>query len=93
MSAMSGLDCINGHMKKMLIVLLLAACTNSSKARETLEAAGFSDIEIGGWSYKCKHDEGGDDTCTSFTAKGPTGVRTSGAVGCGYFFKGCTIHY
>lgn len=67
----------------------LSGCTDESGARRTLEAEGFSNISITGWdAWSCGK---GDDTCTGFEATGPTGRRVAGAVGCGYFFKGCTV--
>ncbi len=72
----------------VVIALAFAGCTNESGARHALEAAGYHNIEIRGYEFSCSKD---DDTCTGFTAIGPTGVHVKGAVGCGYLFKGCTI--
>jgi hypothetical protein len=65
------------------------ACTDEKGARKALEGQGFTDIEFHGHAFeRCGK---GDDTCTEFTAIGPTGVRVRGAVGCGYACKGCTV--
>lgn len=77
-------------MKRIVLFgLFLAGCTNSSGATRALLDAGYRQVVITGWSaLSCSQD---DDTCTGFTAIGPSGRQVSGAVGCGYFFKGCTI--
>ena len=77
-------------MKKLaLVALLLSACSDSDVARSALLGQGFTDIEITGWApLGCSDSDG---TCTGFVALGPTGRRVSGVVGCGYFFKGCTV--
>jgi hypothetical protein len=82
-------------MKSALLALVLfsiaPSCTNESAARQTLEDAGFTNIELTGYSaFTCSKS---DDTCTGFTAIGPTGHRVKGAVGCGYACKGCTIRF
>jgi len=67
----------------------LASCSAPDKSRETLEAAGYKDIEITGYRpLMCSED---DSLRTGFTAKGANGARVSGAVCCRYLFKGCTI--
>lgn len=43
----------------------------------------FSNAATGVWAS--------DGTCTGFEAVGPTGAHVTGVVGCGYFFKGCTV--
>jgi len=80
-------------MKRFLLFAAIVgvfSCTNEEAARDTLEGAGFSNIEILGWGgSKCGE---GDSTCTSFVATGPTGLTVRGAVGCGRGCgKGCTI--
>jgi hypothetical protein len=73
-----------------IIVVAWISCTSPDKARATLEAAGYSQIEMTGHAWRTC---GQDDTCTGFTALGPTGRYVEGAVGCGYGCggKGCTI--
>jgi hypothetical protein len=78
-------------MKKMaMAIILMLSCTDEDAARGTLEAQGFSDIEILGYGWsKCAES---DSTCTTFKARGPTGVLVRGAVGCGRGCgKGCTV--
>lgn len=71
-------------------VLLLAGCTQSSRAREALEAQGFRDVQITGYRwFGCSKD---DTFHTGFTAKAPTGKQVGGVV-CSDFFKGATIRY
>jgi hypothetical protein len=71
------------------LLCLAGGCSNSSGAREALEAQGFRDIETTGWAmFGCSDSDG---TCTGFHAVGPTGARVRGVVGCGYVFKGCTV--
>lgn len=72
-----------------LLAILATGCTSASKATEALQAEGYSDIRIDGWSaWGCAKDDG---TCTKFEARGPTGREVTGAVGCGFLFKGCTV--
>jgi hypothetical protein len=74
--------------KIAIIALIAAACTSADKARRTLEAEGYTEIKIGGYSFACSDS---DDTCTSFEARSPAQRRVKGAVGCGYVMKGCTV--
>lgn len=69
------------------VVLFLVSCSDETSTRRTLEGAGYSNISIEGWGLGCPEYE---NTCTKFSATGPTGKRVKGAVGCG-FLKGCTI--
>jgi hypothetical protein len=73
----------------MIIVAVLAGCSDPPSAKRALHGAGYSDISVGGYSwFSC----GGEDTyATKFTAKGPSGVPVSGAVCSGLFFKNSTI--
>ncbi len=66
----------------------MVSCTDEEGAYKALHSAGYTDIQLTGYTMSCGRD---DYTCTGFIAKGPTGVLTEGAVGCGAFFKGCTI--
>lgn len=69
-------------MNKILLLLLLAACSDADRSREVLLDQGFTNISVGGHSYFGCSDDG--TYCTEFTAVGPTGRHVSGAVGCGY---------
>jgi hypothetical protein len=85
-------------MKKIWLFAALAVaitatgCTDEGNTVATLEAAGFTDIEAGGYAFwGC----GKDDTyATKFTAKNPLGNTVSGVVCCGgWGGKGCTIRF
>jgi len=74
---------------RLLLFVGLFACTSDCDARKTLQAQGYSNIEITGYApMSCSDD---DTTCTGFKAVGPTGVHVEGAVGCGVACKGCTV--
>lgn len=75
-------------MKFLFIALLLISCTDEPRASRVLEEAGYTDIQITGYAWFGCSD--GDDYRTGFSAKGPTGKRTTGAVCCGVV-KDCTI--
>ena len=80
-------------MKKWLAVLLLPlllSCTREDASRQTLESAGYSDIEMTGWSPLSCSDS--DTFSTGFTAKNPKGDTVSGVVCCGWL-KNCTIRF
>lgn len=73
----------------IMIVGVLAGCTDPQGAERTLKGAGYSDIKTGGFSwFSCGKEDG---YSTSFTAKGPTGIEASGAVCRGLLFKNSTI--
>ncbi len=65
------------------------ACTSSKSTTRTLQAAGYSSIEITGWRPFAKSK--GDWYSTGFKATGPTGVVVTGTVTGGLLFKGNTI--
>lgn len=75
---------------RFLCLLLLAACSNQDAALETLQSAGYTNIETTGWvAFMC----GKDDTfSTGFIATNPAGKRVEGAV-CGGWGKGYTIRF
>jgi hypothetical protein len=91
-------------MKKLfafVIMSVLFSCTNEGDSRATLEAQGYTNVELTGYAWnKCSDD---DSTCTGFAADGPvhldprTGnlvtTRVHGAVGCSRTGcgKGCTV--
>jgi len=73
----------------MLCVSALAGCTQPDHARQVLESAGYTEIQMTGYDWlNCSEDDVFHD---KFTAKGPTGRRVSGAVCAGLLFKGATI--
>jgi hypothetical protein len=64
--------------------------TTPERSRNTLEAQGFTDIQVGGYQWgACGRD---DYYSTKFTAANPQGRRVSGVVCCGNY-KGCTIRF
>ena len=74
--------------------LLLAGCpATNEQIKETLENAGFSNIQDKGTAiFGCGNHEIGSE----FTATNPQGRTVSGYVCCGGytpFTKGCTIRY
>ena len=77
-------------MKRFFILLavLFSGCTASNEATRALEGAGYTQIQITGYSwFGC----GKDDTfATGFEATGPSGKHVSGVV-CSGWLKGATI--
>jgi hypothetical protein len=83
------------------VVLALAAlgvllgdcrgCTDPEQARRTLEAQGYTEIQLTGYDWLGCGDR--DGSCDSFVATSPNGTRVSGVVGCGYLGcgKACTV--
>lgn len=71
-----------------LIALASVGCTDSAAARKALEGAGYTKIEITGYSYFGCSDS--DTFHTGFEAIGPTGIPVEGVV-CSGWFKGATI--
>ena len=78
-------------MRRLLLIgsiALMAGCTDASKATRTLQAAGYQQIEITGYSvFGCSED---DTFHTGFVATGANGSRVEGVV-CSGIFKGATI--
>lgn len=78
-------------MKYLLLVILLpllVSCTDEPRSLRVLKEAGYSNVTLMGYAWWACSDS--DTYSTSFTAKGPTGVPTQGAVCCGNM-KSCTI--
>lgn len=83
-------------MKKLILaaalitVFALTACTSAVDTNKALTSAGFTNIEINGYSFfGC----GKEDTFrTKFTATNPQGQRVEGVV-CSAWFKGATIRF
>lgn len=77
-------------MKKLIIILAiaLAGCTSPDKSFQTLEAAGYKNIQMTGYSFfGCDEKDSFHD---GFTAVGASGKQVSGTV-CSGWFKGYTI--
>ena len=80
-------------MKRIILAaaIALAGCTNADGTRRVLEAQGFTNIEVKGYSlFGCSKD---DTYHTAFEATGPSGKRVSGVVCAGLFFKGATVRF
>lgn len=75
-----------------IIVALAAtiACTDENGARRALNAQGFTDIKVTGYSYfGCGKD---DQYHTGFTARNSMGTPVEGVVCCG-ITKNCTVRF
>lgn len=71
-------------------VLSMSACTDKKTARKTLDNAGYSDVEVGGYGFfACGRD---DSFSTKFKARNPVGKEVSGVV-CNGWFKSGTIRF
>jgi len=70
----------------------LAGClTNAKSAKQVLEEAGYTDIQITGYSmFLCKQD---DMFSTGFVATSPSKKRVEGAVCKAGFYMGNTIRF
>lgn len=85
-------------MKHLILICVLflsslavTACSDEEAARKAVLDAGYTNVEITGYSpFSCSK---GDDTCTGFRATGPSGRPVEGAVGCAWVGcgKGCTV--
>jgi hypothetical protein len=69
---------------------MAAGCSDPKTAKKTLENSGYTNIELGGYSFFGCSD--GDRFSTKFTATNPNGVTVSGVV-CSGWFKGGTIRF
>lgn len=82
-------------MKRILFVIcclfLLIGCTNSDDAIRALDGAGYTQIEIGSYSWFACGSE--DFYSTKFTATNPLGKRVSGVVCSGLLIKNATIRF
>lgn len=79
-------------MKKLFIIVglvgILCGCTQPDTATRALESAGYTKIQLDGYSiFGCGKDDTFHD---KFTAIGTNGKVVHGAV-CGGWFKGATI--
>lgn len=83
------------HLTKILILFLLClscfACTDETSSKDALRKAGFTDVEITGYSwYSCGEN---DFYSTGFKATNVNGERVEGTVCCGLIAKDCTIRF
>jgi hypothetical protein len=75
----------------VLILILLAACTDPKDATRILADQGYTNIQITGYSwFSCSKD---DTYRTGFTATAPSGRQVSGTVCAGLLFKNSTIRF
>lgn len=73
-----------------ICMLLLAACSDASGARHTLDNAGYTNVNITGYDFfACSQD---DVFSTGFTATNPKGKYVEGTV-CSGLLKGSTIRF
>jgi len=70
--------------------VFLLSCTAEDRSRQALEAQGFTQINMTGYSmFSCSDD---DTFSTGFIATNPNGNRVTGTVCCGWV-KDCTIRW
>lgn len=74
----------------LCVVVALAGCTRPDRARQTLAANGYTDIEMQGYAFFECSDK--DTFADKFTARSPAGITVSGAV-CSGLLKGSTIRF
>ena len=73
-----------------VILQVSGACSSPDRAKSTLEAAGFTDVQAGGYDYfACGK---GDTFSTHFSAKNAQGHTVEGTVCCGWL-KSCTVRF
>jgi hypothetical protein len=78
-------------VKRLLIALALVACTDDINTIRTLEAHGFTNVTVTGWSaFECSDR---DTFSTGFEATNVQGQRVNGTVCCGLMTKGCTVRF
>lgn len=76
----------------LLLAALGVGCTPSdAEARRTLDAYGFTDVELTGYSWMGCGDD--DSTSTGFTAVNAKGDAVQGVVCCGFLTKACTVRF
>lgn len=85
----------------MIVVVILAVLitlgsgpifgTDPQGAKRTLEAQGYTQVEITGYRWFAGGQ--GDFYKTGFRAKSPNGTEITGAVCRGLWFKGTTIRF
>lgn len=83
------------YINRIIVAALFAfgvvGCTDADNATRILEANGFTQIEITGYSFFSCSEK--DTQSTGFKAVGPTGVKVEGAVCSGLLFKNSTIRF
>ena len=82
---------INRSIAALVLAVSLAGCTDADNAVRVLEANGYEQIQITGYSlFGCSED---DFQRTGFKAVGPTGKKVEGTVCSGLLFKNSTIRF
>lgn len=77
-----------GALAAMLLTMALAGCTDTNGAKQALAQAGYTNVEITGYTFWGCSDR--DTFHTGFKATGPNGHPVKGVV-CSGIFKGKTI--
>lgn len=77
-------------MTALTMLLTATGCTKPDATRKTLEAQGYTQIEITGWKmFGCSED---DSHHTGFRARGANGQEVTG-VACSGVLKGTTLRF
>lgn len=80
---------LTASLLALALAVLCSACTDDERTERAPRAAGFTQIEMTGYSFHCgEHDE----FATGFRAKNASGEFVDGSVCCG-IFKGCTVRW
>lgn len=80
-----------GVVAIVIFLAIVVGVTDEEGARSTLEGAGYSEVQITGYSFFACGD--GDWYSTGFKAIGPGGSPVSGAVCSGLIVKNSTIRF
>jgi hypothetical protein len=78
------------RIRILLFCLFVVACTKDRESLDTLEAAGYSDVQLTGYNFFACSKE--DEFHTGFVAYNPRGNPVTGTVCCG-LYKGCSIEH
>ena len=78
------------YLMMIVVALMLVSCTDENAAMNALTSQGFTEIQLGGYSFfGCSQD---DTFATKFIARNPQGIMVNGVV-CSAFLKGATIRF
>jgi hypothetical protein len=77
-------------MRALLLVLLLAGA-EKSRAEQTLEAEGYTDVKMTGTAIVGCDKEDSMLTSKTFEATAPGKSRVKGRVCCGLWLRGCRV--
>lgn len=88
---MRNMKYVNRTIAALVLAVSLVGCTDADNATKVLNANGFEQIQITGYSlFGCSED---DFQRTGFIAVGPTGKTVKGTVCSGLLFKNSTIRF